>query len=79
MRAPVSRVVRGSVVGYFKKIDFSRREITIFHKETARDLSCVYEDYVEESLLDHPRDLLLLFGTVARDAEGRPVSIHDVR
>lgn len=78
VRASTKQVIRGTVVGEFKKIDFSRREITVRHKETGRDLTCLYEDYVEESLLDHPRDLLLVFGTVTRDEKGLPVSIEDV-
>ncbi|MBK8908482.1 MAG: hypothetical protein IPM60_11425 [Rhodospirillales bacterium] len=78
VRAPTKQVVRGSVVGEFKKIDFSRQEITIRHTQTGRDLSCLYEAYVEESLLEHPRDQLLVFGTVTRDEKGLPVSIENV-
>jgi hypothetical protein len=77
-RAPSRKSVRGSVIGELKRIDFLKQEITIRHRETGRDLSCLYESHVEESLLDHPRDLLLVFGTVTRDAEGRPLSIEDV-
>ncbi|MGZ9083661.1 MAG: hypothetical protein ACXW3U_16430, partial [Rhodoplanes sp.] len=62
VRSTTMRSSRGSVVGKFKKVDFSGREITIRHKETSRDLTCVYEDFVEQSLLEHPRDLLL-FGS----------------
>jgi hypothetical protein len=72
-RASSRKSVRGSVIG-----DFLKQEITIRHRETGRDLSCLYESHVEESLLDHPRDLLLVFGTVTRDADGRPLSIEDV-
>jgi len=77
-RAPSRVSVRGSLVGEFKRIDFMRQEITILHKETGRELGCRYEQHVEESLLDHPRDLLLVFGTVTRDADGRPQSIDSV-
>lgn len=77
-RAPFHVSVRGSLVGEFKRIDFMRQEITILHKETGRELGCRYEQHVEESLLDHPRDLLLVFGTVTRDADGRPQSIDSV-
>ena len=77
-RDTARKVVRGSVVGEFKRIDFARQELTIRHAETGRDLSCQYEVHVEESLLDHPRDLLLVFGSVTRDAEGQPLSIEDV-
>ena len=33
---------------------------------------------MEELLLDHPRDTLLVFGTVTRDETGRPQSIDEV-
>jgi hypothetical protein len=78
VRALTKQLVRGSVVGEFKRIDFQRREITIRHTETGRDLTCLYEDYVEDSLLEHPRDQLLVFGTVTRDEKGLPVSIENV-
>lgn len=77
-RTPSRKAVRGSIVGEFKRIDFARREITIRHIGTSRDIQCVYEDHVEESLLDHPRDVLLVLGTVTRDTDGRPISIEDV-
>ncbi len=77
-RAPTRKAQRGAVVGEFKRIDFARREITIRHNLTGKDLTCVYEDHVEQSLLEHPRDQLLVFGTVTRDADARPVSIEEV-
>lgn len=70
--------VRGSVVGELKRIDFSKQELTIRHSETGRDLGCVYEAHVEENLLGHARDLLLVSGSVTRDAQGRPLSIEGV-
>lgn len=77
-RAPSRVSVRGSLIGEFKRIDFMRQEITVRHRQTGRDLCCNYKPHVEESLLDHPRDLLLVFGTVTRDPEGMPVSIDSV-
>lgn len=77
-RTPSRISVRGSLIGEFKRIDFMRQEITVRHRQTGRDLSCNYEPHVEESLLHHPRDLLLVFGTVTRDHEGMPVSIDSV-
>lgn len=77
-RVSTRQATQGAVVGVFKKIDFSRKEITIRHRETGRDLTCVYEDHVEDNLLDHPRDLLLVFGAVTRDENRLPVSIEDV-
>lgn len=70
--------MRECVIGQFKKIDFVTRQITIRHMRTGRDLSCSYEPLVEETLLDHPRDTLLVFGTVTRDASGQPESIGEV-
>jgi hypothetical protein len=77
-RATTTSSARGAVVGQFKRIDFAQRAITIRHNETERDLTCLYEAHVEESLLEHPRDLLLVFGTVTRDVDGRPLYIEDV-
>lgn len=70
--------MREAVIGEFKRIDFIARQITLRHAGTGRDLTCSYEPTVEETLLDHPRDTLLVFGTVTRDAAGRPESIGDV-
>lgn len=70
--------MRECVVGQFKKIDFVTRQITIRHLRTGRDLTCTYEQLVEDTLLDHPRDTLLVFGTVTRDASGQPESIGEV-
>ncbi len=78
IRAPSRQKARGVVVGEFKRIDFMKREITVRHQQTSRDLTCIYQDHVEDSLLEHPRDTLLVFGTVTRNAENEPVSIEDV-
>jgi hypothetical protein len=77
-RATSLSKVREAVVGQFKRIDFVTRQITIRHIQTERDLTCTYEPLVEESLLDHPRDILLVFGTITRDTAGYPVSIGEV-
>lgn len=72
------RAARGSVIGELKRIDFAKQEITIRHLTTSQDLTCLYEAHVEDALLAHPRDLVVVFGTVTRDATGRPTSIEDV-
>ena len=71
-------MAREAIVGEFKKIDFSKREITIRYATTGRNLSCFYEDNVEASLLEHPRERLLVFGSVTRHEKGLPNSIEDV-
>lgn len=78
MRAPTRHRAPGVVIGEFKRIDFMKREITIRHLKTARDLSGVYSDYVEENLLEHPRATILVYGTIVRNAQGRPTSIDHV-
>lgn len=78
VRAPTRQKARGVVVGEFKRIDFMKREITVRHQETGRELTCLYQDYVEDSLLEHPRDTLLVFGAITRNAQNEPVSIEDV-
>lgn len=77
-RGPTRRSTRGSIVGEFKRIDFQNHEITIRHVKSERELKCFYQSHVEESLLEHPRELLLVFGTVTRDEHGQPHSIADV-
>lgn len=67
-----------AVVGEFKRIDFLTHQITIRHRETSRELVCTYEDGIEASLLEHPRELILVFGLVTRDADGAPLSIDAV-
>jgi hypothetical protein len=72
------KAVRASMVGEFMRIDFSRREFTLRHLGTSRDVQCIYEDHVEATLLEHPREVLLVLGMITRDPEGRPISIEDV-
>ena len=48
-RAKSDNMVRGAVIGEFKRIDFAKHEMTIRHEETGRDLSCFYEPHVEET------------------------------
>lgn len=76
-RRPAARG-RSAVVGELKKIDFLTHQITLRHRETGRELVCSYEDGIEPSLLEHPRELILVFGLVTRDIDGSPRSIDAV-
>ena len=69
---------RAAVVGDLKKIDFLAHQMTLRHNVTGRELVCSYEPEVEASLLEHPREPILVFGLVTRDNEGRPQSIDAV-
>lgn len=78
LRSPARHRAPGFVIGEFKRINFMRREITVRHLQTGRDLSGVYNDYVEDALLENPRATILVAGTITRNAQGRPISIDNV-
>ena len=66
------------MVGDLKKIDFLANQMTLRHNGTGRELVCNYEPEVEASLLEHPREPILVFGLVTRDTQGNPQSIDAV-
>lgn len=70
-----SRTERSAVIGTLKKIDFLGRQMTLLHKQSGRDLTCTYEEEIEASLVEHPREAILVFGVVTRAADGRPEAI----
>ena len=43
-----------------------------------RDIDCSYEDSVEPTLLEHPRELIQVFGSVSIDSKGVPKTIESV-
>jgi hypothetical protein len=69
---------RAAVVGDLKKIDFLANQMTLRHNATGRELVCSYEPEVEATLLEHPREPILVFGLVTRDTQGNPQSIDAV-
>jgi hypothetical protein len=75
IRAPARHKAPGAIAGVFKRIDFVKREITLRHEASSREISGSYSDYVEDALLENPRATLIAYGTIVRDAKGRPVSI----
>jgi hypothetical protein len=77
MRSPARHRASGVILGELKRIDFVKREITVRHIRSGRDLTGVYNDYVEQTLLDNPRATILVFGTITRDTQG-PESIDGV-
>jgi hypothetical protein len=78
IRAPTRHKAPGAIVGTFKRIDFVKREITLRHLASSREISGGYSDYVEQALLENPRALLIAYGTIVRNAQGRPISIDTI-
>jgi hypothetical protein len=74
LSTPSAGVVNGELI----EIDFAKRRITLRLLGIRRDITCSYEDTVEPTLLEHPRELIQVFGSVALDAEGIPKTIETV-
>jgi hypothetical protein len=68
----------GVVNGELFEIDFAARRITLRLLGAKRDITCSYEDSVEPTLLEHPRELIQVFGLVSLDARGVPRTIEAV-
>ena len=67
-------VVNGELI----EIDFAARRIRLRLLRVRRDIVCSYEDSVEPTLLEHPRELIQVFGSVSVDARGVPRTIEAV-
>lgn len=67
-----------AVTGKLTKIDFNAREFTLEYPVNRRSLKCHYDDAVEDLLLESPRDLIQVIGTVIRDENDFPQEIRDV-
>ena len=67
-----------TVTGRLVRIDFEDRKVTIFYPPTGRVLECIYEESVEEMLLDRPRELIQVTGVIRLDERGMPYKIIDV-
>jgi hypothetical protein len=68
----------GVVNGELIEIDFAARRIRLRLLGVKRDIACSYEDSVEPTLLEHPRELIQVFGSVSVDARGVPRTIEAV-
>ena len=68
----------GVVNGELIEIDFAARRIRLRLLGAKRDIACSYEDSVESTLLEHPRELIQVFGSVSVDARGVPRTIEAV-
>lgn len=67
------------VTGYFNKIDFKERKLSLLIPSTGRLIHCLYEEDVEQALLENARDLIQVVGTIELDDNGNPHRITDVQ
>ena len=66
------------VTGELKSIDFTARKFVIIYPPTNHELDCIYEDAVEDLLIENRRDLVQVTGRVLLDDTGQPKQIIDV-
>jgi hypothetical protein len=74
LSAPSAGVVNGELT----EIDFATRRIRLRLLGAKREITCSYEDSVEPTLLEHPRELIQVFGSVSMDSKGLPRTIEAV-
>ncbi|TFL18463.1 hypothetical protein [Jannaschia formosa] len=67
------------VTGYFNKVDFKERKLSLLIPDTGRSISCLYEEDIEAALLENARDLIQVVGTIELDEDGNPQRITDVQ
>lgn len=70
--------IRQTVTGRLEKIDFGERKVTIIYAPTNRELSCTYDDGIEEMLLENRRELVQVTGVVTLDGLDNPQRMTDV-
>ncbi len=66
------------VTGYLTNINFTNRIVTIFYPPTKREMDCVYDDAVEDLLIENRRDLIQVTGLIVLDDAGTPKKITNV-
>jgi hypothetical protein len=77
LRAPTNSE-RSALVGRLTEIDFEKHTVTLRHRDSKQALSCSYSEAVELSLLEHPREDVVVFGIMTRGVEGHIKSIDQV-
>lgn len=78
-QARLSPGTHSIVTGYFNKVDFKERKLSLLIPSTGRLISCLYEEDIEHSLLENARDLIQVVGTIELDEDGNPQRITDVQ
>lgn len=78
-QARLSPGTHSIVTGYFNKIDFKERKLSLLIPSTGRLISCLYDEDIEPALLENARDLIQVVGTIELDEDGNPQRITDVQ
>lgn len=66
------------VTGYLTNINFTNRVVTIIYPPTKREMDCVYDEAIEDLLIDNRRDLIQVTGLIVLDDAGAPKKITNV-
>jgi hypothetical protein len=78
-QARLSPDTHSIVTGFFNKVDFKERKLSLLIPSTGRLISCLYEEDIEAVLLENARDLIQVVGTIELDEDGNPQRITDVQ
>lgn len=78
-QARLSPGTHSIVTGFFNKVDFKERKLSLLIPSTGRLVSCLYEEDIEPALLENARDLIQVVGTIELDENGSPQRITDVQ
>lgn len=73
-----ARAASQVVTGVLTNINFTDRVVTIIYPPTKRFMECVYDEAVEELLIENRRGLIQVTGQVVLDDAGVPKKIIDV-
>lgn len=77
LRAPTNEE-RTAIVGKLVEIDFESKSVTLKRRQTLEAIKCSYSEAVELSLLEHPREDVVVFGVMTRDSEGEIKKVNEV-
>ncbi len=66
------------VTGQLTNINFTNRIVTIYYPPTKREMECVYDEAIEELLIENRRGLIQVTGRIVLDDAGAPKKIIDV-
>lgn len=66
------------VTGYLTNINFTNRVVTIIYPPTKCEMECVYDETIEDLLIENQRDLIQVTGLIVLDDAGAPKKITNV-
>ncbi len=72
------RSVVRTVTGRLSRVDTVNRRLAVGIPGAPHPLECTYDRSIEQVLLDNPRELIQLTGTVTLDAQGRLLGLDDM-